>query len=257
MFAKPEGETMRVLVSGYNGHMGQVLAQMIKEDSELELVCGVDKIINCEGDIVKCFTSFDDVNMDVDVIVDFSHHSLTKELTDYGIKKNLPLVIATTGQTDEEKNMINDASKKIPIFYAANYSIGIAVLIKEAKNIVKAFPNADIEIVETHHNRKIDAPSGTALKIAEGLKEVRNDANLVFGRNGNKKREKNDIGINAIRLGNVVGIHEVLISTEHECISIKHEAYDRGLFAEGAINAIKFIKGKSAKLYNMNDMLNL
>ena len=248
---------MRVLVSGYNGHMGQVLAQMIKEDSELELVCGVDKIINCEGDIVKCFTSFDDVNMDVDVIVDFSHHSLTKELTEYGIKKNLPLVIATTGQTDEEKNMINDASKKIPIFYAANYSIGIAVLIKEAKNIVKAFPNADVEIVETHHNRKIDAPSGTALKIAEGLKEVRNDANLVFGRNGNKKREKNDIGINAIRLGNVVGIHEILISTEHECISIKHEAYDRGLFAEGAINAIKFIKGKSAKLYNMNDMLNL
>lgn len=248
---------MKVLLSGYSGHMGQVLAQMIKEDSELELVCGVDKNINCEGDIVKCFTSFDDVNMDVDVIVDFSHHSLTKELTDYGIKKNLPLVIATTGQTDEEKNMINVASKKIPIFYAANYSIGIAVLIKEAKNIVKAFPNADIEIVETHHNRKIDAPSGTALKIAEGLKDVRNDANFVFGRNGNKKREKNDIGINAIRLGNVVGIHEVLISTEHECISIKHEAYDRGLFAEGAINAIKFIKGKSAKLYNMNDMLNL
>ena len=248
---------MRVLVSGYNGHMGQVLAQMIKEDSELELVCGVDKIINCEGDIVKCFTSFDDVNMDVDVIVDFSHHSLTKELTEYGIKKNLPLVIATTGQTDEEKNMINDASKKIPIFYAANYSIGIAVLIKEAKNIVKAFPNADVEIVETHHNRKIEAKSGTALKIDEGLKEVRHDTNFVFGRNGNKKREKNDIGINAIRLGNVVGIHEVLISTEHECISIKHEAYDRGLFAEGAINAIKFIKGKSAKLYNMNDMLNL
>ncbi len=248
---------MKVLLSGYSGHMGQVLSKMIIEDSELELVCGVDKNINCEGDIVKCFTSFDDVNMDVDVIVDFSHHSLTRELTDYGIKKNLPLVIATTGQTDEERNMINDASKKIPIFYAANYSIGIAVLVKEAKNIVKAFPNADIEIVETHHNRKIDAPSGTALKIAEGLKDVRNNANFVFGRNGNKKREKNDIGINAIRLGNVVGIHEVLISTEHECISIKHEAYDRGLFAEGAINAIKFIKGKSAKLYNMNDMLNL
>ena len=248
---------MKVLVSGYNGHMGQVLSKMIKDDNELELICGVDKAINSEGDTLKCFQSFDDVNINVDIVVDFSHHSLTKELVDFGIKKNLPLVIATTGQTDEEKNMINEASKKIPVFYAANYSIGIAVLINEAKNIVKAFPNADVEIVETHHNRKIDAPSGTALKIADGLKEVRSDANFVLGRSGNKKREKNDIGINAIRLGNVVGIHEVLVSTEHECISIKHEAYDRGLFAEGAIKAIKFMKGKPAKLYNMNDMLKI
>lgn len=248
---------MKVLVSGYSGFMGRVLSHMIKNDSELELVCGVDKNINCEGDVVKCFTSFNDVNLDVDIVVDFSHHSLTKDLIDYGIKNNIPLVIATTGQSDEEKKMIDDASKKIPIFYAANYSMGIAVLINEAKNIVKAFPNADVEIVETHHNRKIDAPSGTALKIADGLKEVRKDANFVCGRSGNKKREKNDIGINAIRLGNVVGIHEVLISTEHECISIKHEAYDRGLFAEGAINAVKFMKSKTAKLYNMNDMLNI
>lgn len=248
---------MKVLLSGYNGYMGQVLAKMIKQDSELELVCGVDKNLNCEGDLVKCYSTFKEVSMDVDIVVDFSHHSLTKELIDFGIKNNIPLIIATTGQTEEEKNIIIEASKKIPVFYAANYSIGIAVLIKEAKNIVKAFPSADIEIVETHHNRKIDAPSGTALKIADGLKEVRNDANFVFGRNGNKKREKNDIGISAIRLGNVVGIHEVLISTEHECISIKHEAYDRGLFAEGAINAIKFIKGKSAKLYSMNDMLDI
>ena len=153
--------------------------------------------------------------------------------------------------------MICEASKKIPVFYAANYSIGIAVLIETAKNIIKHMKNADIEIVETHHNRKLDAPSGTALKIAEGIKEVRSDANFVLGRSGNKKREKNDIGISAIRIGNVVGIHEVLVSTEHECISIKHEAYDRGLFAEGAINAVKFMKGKAAGLYGMKEMLNL
>ncbi len=248
---------MKILISGYNGYMGQVLGEMIKKDSELELVCGMDKNINCEGASVKCFTSFNDVNLDIDVVVDFSHHSLTKELIDFGIKNNIPLVIATTGQTEEEKQMIREASKKIPIFYAANYSIGIAVLINEAKNIAKVFKDADIEIVETHHNRKLDAPSGTALKIAEGLKEVRNDANMVLGRSGNKKREKNDIGISSIRLGNVVGIHEVLISTEHECISIKHEAYDRGLFAEGAINAVKFMVGKPAGLYNMNDMLKI
>ena len=172
-------------------------------------------------------------------------------------EKNLPLVIATTGQTDEEKSMINEASKSIPVFFAANYSIGIAVLIKEAKNIARIMKDADIEIIETHHNRKLDAPSGTALKIADELKTVRTNANLVLGRSGNKKREKNDIGINAIRLGNVVGVHEVLISTEHECLSIKHEAYDRGLFAEGAINAIKFMKDKKAGLYGMNYMLNL
>ena len=247
---------MKVLVSGYMGHMGQVLSKMINDDNELELVCGVDKMTN-EKSEVKCFPSFNDVNVDVDIVIDFSHHSLTKELIDYGIKNNKTLVIATTGQTEEEKNMINEASKKIPVFYAANYSIGIAILIETAKAVARQMKNADVEIVETHHNRKLDAPSGTALKIAEGLKEVRKDANIICGRNGNKKREKNDIGVNAIRLGNVVGIHEVLISTEHECIALKHEAYDRGLFAEGAINAAKFMQGQAAGMYGMNDLLNM
>ena len=250
---------MKVLISGYCGHMGQILAKMVREDNDLTLVAGVDKSIN-DNKInysEPVFASFNEVNVDVDIVVDFSHHSLTKDLIDFAKSKNLPLVIATTGQSEDEKLLINEASKSIPVFFAANYSIGIAVLIKEAKNIAKIMKDADIEIIETHHNRKLDAPSGTALKIAEGLKEVRTDSNLVLGRSGNKKREKNDIGINAIRLGNVVGIHEVLISTEHECLSIKHEAYDRGLFAEGAINAVKFMKDKKAGLYGMNDMLNL
>ena len=250
---------IKVLISGYCGHMGQILANMVRENKDFTLVAGVDKSVSenktsCDE---KVFTSFNEVNVDVDLVVDFSHHSLTKDLLDFAKNKKLPIVIATTGQTDEEKLMINEASKSIPIFFAANYSIGIAVLIKEAKDIAKIMKNADIEIVETHHNRKLDAPSGTALKIAESLKEVRTNANIVLGRSGNKKREKDDIGISAIRLGNVVGIHEVLISTEHECLSIKHEAYDRGLFAEGAINAIKFMKDKKAGLYGMNDMLNI
>lgn len=244
---------MKVLISGLCGHMGKILSDLIKQDSDLELVCGVDKNIT---DIdTLCFKSFNDVNVDVDIIVDFSHHSLTKEMVDFAKKKQLPLVIATTGQTDDEKKIISDAANELPIFFAANYSVGIATLIKTAKQVAKQFKDADIEIVETHHNRKLDAPSGTALKIAEGLKEVRPDANLVLGRSGNQKRDKKDIGINAIRIGNVVGIHEVMISTEHECISIKHEAYDRGLFAEGAINAIKFMKGKGKGLYGMSDML--
>lgn len=244
---------MKVLISGLCGHMGKILSDLVKQDSDLELVCGVDKNIT---DIdTLCFKSFNDVNVDVDIIVDFSHHSLTKEMVDFAKKKQLPLVIATTGQTDDEKKIISDAANELPIFFAANYSVGIATLIKTAKQVAKQFKDADIEIVETHHNRKLDAPSGTALRLAEGLKEVRPDANLVLGRSGNQKRDKKDIGINAIRIGNVVGIHEVMISTEHECISIKHEAYDRGLFAEGAINAIKFMKGKGKGLYGMSDML--
>ena len=143
----------------------------------------------------------------------------------------------------------------MPIFFAANYSIGISILIDLAKNVAKNMKDADIEIVETHHNRKLDAPSGTALKIAEGIKEVRPDANFVFGRNGNKKREKNDIGINSIRIGNVVGIHEVIVSTNNESITLKHEAYTRALFAEGAVRAAKFMDGKPAGMYNMKDML--
>lgn len=246
---------MKVLISGITGHMGKILSDMISQNGDLEVTCGVSK--NQNDTSVKCFHSFNDVNVDIDIVVDFSHHSLTKEMVDFAIKKNIPLVIATTGQTDDEKKIIREASNTIPIFFASNYSMGIATLIESAKQVASRFKNADIEIVETHHNRKLDAPSGTALKIAESLKEVRPDANLVLGRSGNKKREKNDICISSIRLGNVVGIHEVLISTEHECISLKHEAYDRGLFAEGAINAIKFINGKPKGLYTMNDMINI
>lgn len=247
---------MKILVSGMMGHMGRILSDMINEDNELTLLCGVDRNAN-DTYKYKCYKSFNEVKDDIDVIIDFSHHSLTNELVDFALSKNKALVVATTGQTEEEKNKLNEASKSIPIFYAANYSLGIAVLINQAKKIASIMNDADIEIVETHHNRKLDAPSGTALAIANGLKEVRQNANLVCGRNGNKKREKNDIGINAIRLGNVVGIHEVLVSTEHECISIKHEAYDRGLFAEGAIKACKFLYGKEKGLYNMNDMLKI
>lgn len=245
---------MKVLVSGMMGHMGKILTDMINTDNELTLTCGVDRNVDSNNK-EKCYKSFADVIDDIDIIVDFSHHSLTNELIDFAITKNKPVVIATTGQVNEEKNKISEASKFIPVFYSANYSLGIAVLINQAKMIASTMENADIEIVETHHNRKLDAPSGTALAIANGLKEVRKDSSIICGRSGNRKREKNDIGINSIRLGNVVGIHEVLISTEHECISIKHEAYDRGLFAEGVIKAVKFMVGKPKGLYSMKDLI--
>ncbi|MBR1453651.1 MAG: 4-hydroxy-tetrahydrodipicolinate reductase, partial [Lachnospiraceae bacterium] len=156
---------MKVLISGITGHMGKILSDMISQNGDLEVTCGVSK--NQNDTSVKCFHSFSDVNVDVDIVVDFSHHSLTKEMVDFAIKKNIPLVIATTGQTDDEKKIIKEASNTIPIFFASNYSMGIATLIESAKQVASRFKNADIEIVETHHNRKLDAPSGTALKIAE------------------------------------------------------------------------------------------
>ena len=251
---------MKILISGYYGHMGQVLKDMVLNDNELELVCGVDinaKNLNNENknDKIKVFEHFKEVDVDFDLVIDFSNHLATKDLINFVVEKNKALVLATTGQTKEELDIINEASKKVPIFFAANYSIGISILIDLAKNVAKNMKDADIEIVETHHNRKLDAPSGTALKIAEGIKEVRPDANFVFGRNGNKKREKNDIGINSIRIGNVVGIHEVIVSTNNESITLKHEAYTRALFAEGAVRAAKFMDGKPAGMYNMKDML--
>lgn len=251
---------IKIVVSGIGGHMGKILSDMIinKNDNNIELVAGVDKFLSVDSlydGKVKCFKSFTEVNVDYDFVIDFSHHDMTKELVESAVKNNKTLIIATTGQNEDELKMIKNASKNIPIFFAANYSLGVTVLIDLAKKAVATFDDADIEIVETHHNRKIDAPSGTALAIGNAIKEVRPNANFVLGRNGHKKREKDDIGINSIRRGNIVGIHEVLISTNSQTITLKHEAHDRAVFAEGALSATKFMLGKGAGLYNMDDIV--
>ena len=165
-------------------------------------------------------------------------------------------MIATTGHTEEEKELIRRASSTIPVFYSANMSVGVAVICRLAKQAAAAFPEADVEIVETHHHRKMDAPSGTALMLAEGIREVRPDSVITTGRSGQGKREANEIGIQSVRLGNVVGIHEIMISTGNETITIKHEASDRALFADGAAVAAEYLICKSAGLYNMNDYMN-
>ena len=247
---------MNILLVGMLGKMGQSIINISKEIDDITIVAGISKnIVNNKYDI-PCYESFDEVVEDFDVIIDFSNHLLTYDLINFSINKNKKLVIATTGQNDIEKKYINDASQKIPIFFSSNYSIGITLLIDLAKKVSKTLKDSDIEIVETHHNQKLDAPSGTALSIAENLKTVNKNLNFVIGRNGNKKREKNDIGINSIRRGNVVGIHEVIVSNEYETIILKHEAHTRYVFAKGAIEAAKFIFYKNKGLYNMNDMIN-
>ena len=201
------------------------------------------------------YPSLDSCRESADVVLDFSHHSATAGLLDWCVGKKLPVVLATTGHTEEEKRMIGEASREIPIFYSANMSVGVAVLAELAKRAAAAFPMADIEIVEIHHNQKLDVPSGTALMLGENLREVRPGAVLLVGRHENGKRSAQEIGIHSLRLGSETGTHEILISTGSETLTLKHQAHSRALFADGALAAAEFLLGKPAGLYSMRDML--
>ena len=245
---------MKILLNGIGGRMGSEVAKLLGNGYKgAELAAGVD--INCTHAPVSCYKEFEDVKEHIDCVIDFSHHSATRKLLDYCVAQEKPVVIATTGHTEEELALIKEAAKYIPVFFSMNMSVGIALLCELAKTAVKTFPDADIEIVEAHHNRKLDAPSGTAIMIANAIKTVRDGLVCVFGRDGQKKREKNEIGMHSIRMGNIIGEHSVIIGTDTQTITLKHEAHDRVLFAEGAVEAALFIKGKPAGLYAMNDMI--
>ena len=242
---------IRVILNGAGGRMGREVEELLLSgDGDAILTAAVDK--NAVDVPLKKLVQ---VTSEADVIVDFSHHSATNELVAYAIAKRLPLVIATTGHTDEEKALIMETAKNIPVFFASNFSLGIAVLIEMAKKAVMMFPDADVEIVEAHHNRKVDAPSGTAKTIAESLKEVRPQAEFVYGRNGMKKREVNEIGIHALRYGNNPGMHQIIVATDSQTITLQHQAESRAVFADGAITAAKYLVGKQPGLYTMDTML--
>ena len=174
---------------------------------------------------------------------------------DFAVKNKIPTVVATTGHTDEERGLIAAAAKRIPVFHSGNMSLGIALLIELAKKTAEAFPEADIEIIETHHNRKIDAPSGTALMIANEIKTVRPESEITAGRSGYGKRAAGEIGIQSIRIGNIVGIHEVRVGTGNQTVTLKHEAHSRALFAEGGLAAAEFIVTRRAGLYDMQSLI--
>lgn len=242
---------MKVILNGAGGRMGCEVAKILcAEGSGAVLAAAVDK--NCEGYPYKKLT---DYTGDADVIIDFSHHSATNELVSYAVAKRLPVVIAPTGHTDEEIALINEAAKSIPVFFTANLSLGIAVLVDLAKKAAAMFPDADIEIVEAHHNRKADAPSGTAKMLANALHDVRPEAEFVYGRCGMQKREKKEIGIHALRLGNNPGMHQVIVATDNEVLTLQHQAQSRSVFADGAVAAAKYLMGRGAGMYNMETML--
>ena len=246
---------MKILINGYLGHMGREVAKLCEAGYRgCEAACGVDQFEDMSG-AVPCYAGFGNVETAADCVVDFSHHACTESLLAYCKAKSLPLVLATTGQTDAERAAIAEAAKEIPLFFAANYSLGVALLIELAKKTAAAMPDAEIEIIEKHHDRKLDAPSGTALAIARAIQTVRPEAELNLGRSGMAKRSPTEIGIHAIRMGNIVGEHEVMVGTQNQTITLKHEAHSRALFAEGALAAAAWLMGKGPGLYDMTDML--
>ncbi len=238
---------MRAILCGANGAMGKLIDGILAD----EVVGRVS--IDGENGVCKTFEELGSVGGDM--IIDFSHHTAVAQVLSYAKANGCAAVIGTTGHTPEEKELIYAAAQEIPVFFSGNMSLGIAVLCRLAKVAAGFFPEADIEIVETHHNRKVDAPSGTALMLYNAIKEVRPQATANCGRAGEGKRTADEIGISSLRLGNVVGVHEVYIHTPTQSLQLRHEAITRGMLAEGAVDAAKFLSGKPKGLYNMNHLL--
>ena len=241
---------MRVIVNGACGHMGHEVLRVVEQSENACLAAAVDSF-GGEG----VYTSLTDDLPEADILIDFSHHTAVYDILAFAKKRSMPVIIATTGHTDDERDAIHAACGEIPVFFSANMSLGVALLVRLAKKTASVFPDADIEIVETHHNRKLDAPSGTAMLLANAIREVRTDAELVFGRSGMSKRKKGEIGMHCLRMGNIVGIHEVHVCTQSQTITLRHEAHDRSLFADGALAAAEFMIGKPAGLYTMQDLI--
>ena len=238
---------MRAVLCGANGAMGKLIDGILGS----EVVGRVS--IDGENGVPKTFAELGFV--EADVLIDFSHHTAIGDVIAYAKQIGCALVVGTTGHTSEEKALIFQAAQEIPVFYSGNMSLGIAVLCRLAKEAARFFPDADIEILEVHHNRKVDAPSGTALMLYDAIREVRPEAVSHCGRSGEGKREKNEIGIASLRMGNVVGIHEVHIHTPSQSLTLKHEAGNRAMLAEGAVDAARYMVGKPKGLHNMNTLL--
>lgn len=246
-----------VILHGCNGRMGQMLSELISKDEEMTVVAGIEPSGEAKNDY-PVYKSFDELKETADVIIDFSTASAIDSLIDYCEKTHTPLVLCSTGLSEAQLDRVERLAKVSAVLVSANMSLGINVLLKLLKNVTKTlYGNGfDIEIVEKHHNQKLDAPSGTALALADVMKDELDDISYNLDRTKvRKKRERNEIGISAVRGGTIVGEHEVIFAGTDEVIEIKHTAYSRAIFAKGAMSAAKFLKGKSAGKYNMSDVI--
>lgn len=243
---------------GCNGKMGQVITGICREDDNAAIVAGIDVIDNRQNGY-PVFTDINDCNVDADVIVDFAAAAAVDKLLDYAVSRKLPVVLCTTGLSPEQLNKVNQASQKVAILKSANMSLGINTIMKLLRDAANVFAPAgfDIEIVEKHHNQKVDAPSGTALALADSINEARNNEyEYVYDRSQvRQKRGKKELGISAVRGGTIVGEHEVIFAGMDEVIEIKHTAYSKSVFAKGAVEAGKFLAGKPAGMYDMADVI--
>ena len=248
---------INIILVGAHGKMGQVISRITEEDLNANIVCGID--INTEKkNSFPVYSSFDDVKEQCDVIIDFSHPSSLSSTLQYAINNKKAIVIATTGLSDEQILSIKAASQTIPVFFSANMSLGVNLIIQLAKKATALLEdNFDIEIIEKHHNLKIDAPSGTALAIADAINETSAHSNeYVYDRHSmRKKRSKREIGIHSVRGGTIVGEHDVIFAGRDEVITLSHSAGSKQVFAAGSVKAAKFIVGKNPGMYDMNDVI--
>ena len=249
---------VKILMHGCNGKMGRMITEIVKNEEDAVIAAGVDKFTGIPNDypVLEEITQCD---VDVDVVIDFSNAGAVDELLDYCVKKSLPVVLCTTGLSDEQLKKVDECSKKIAVLKSANMSMGINLLLKLLKDAAKVLAPAgyDIELVEKHHNQKLDAPSGTALALADSINEAMgNEYEYVYDRSQvRKKRDAKEIGISAVRAGTIVGEHEVIFAGTDEVIEFKHTAYSRSVFAKGAVEAGKFLAGQPAGMYDMGDVI--
>lgn len=251
---------VNIILSGCGGRMGQAIVRAAKVDGECRILAGID--VNADSVSPACefpvYQSISELSDKADVIIDFSHHTALPALAEYAVKSGTPLVVATTGHTDEEKAIMLSASEKVAVFFSGNMSIGINLLIELCKIGAKTLGGAfDVEIIEKHHNQKLDAPSGTALMLADAIRDERENTEYVYDRHSVRRvRDKSEIGIHSVRGGTIVGEHEVIFAGTNEVITLSHSAASREIFANGALRAAKYLASKGAGLYNMSDLIN-
>ncbi len=248
----------KMIMHGCNGRMGRVIIDLVKEDTDIEVVAGVDAFGDSNYEF-PVFKSLGECDVQADVIVDFSNASAVDGLMDYCVSRNLPVVLCSTGLSEQQLAKVKDASAKVAVLRSANMSVGVNALIKVLKEVSPMFAAAgfDIEIVEKHHNQKLDAPSGTAIALADAVNEsLNNEYEYVYDRSTRReKRPEKEIGISAVRGGTIVGDHDVIFAGLDEVVTVSHRAYSRAIFGKGAIQAAKFLAGKQPGMYDMADVL--
>lgn len=249
---------VKMIIHGCNGRMGQVISSICQEDSDIQIVAGIDPYDGIENSY-PVFQRIEDCKVEADVVVDFAAASAVDSLLKYCVQHQLPVVLCTTGLSEEQNRKVEEAGRKTAVLKSANMSLGVNVLMELLQKAARILAPAgfDMEIVEKHHNQKVDAPSGTALALADSINEALENAyQYKYDRTQErKKREKNEIGIQAVRGGSIVGEHEVIFAGLDEVIEIRHTAYSKGIFGKGAVEAAKFLAGKPAGNYDMKDVI--